>query len=201
VTALSLLCFALGYISGSLPFAVWITRRAKGIDVRDGGSGHMTATNTIRQAGWVAGIAVFLLDTAKGFVPTYLAIQLGLPDWSIGLAAVGAVIGHCWPVFAQFRGGKGLAVTGGALLAVSPPAFLITAGVLIFFVLVTRHAARGSLVASLIFPVALWLVGLRGAVLWVAAPAGLVLAARYLVDWNRSYGELWLDREKKSNGR
>jgi acyl phosphate:glycerol-3-phosphate acyltransferase len=186
-----------GYLSGSLPFAVWITRWTKGIDVRAGGSGHMTTTNTIRQAGWVPGIAVFLLDTAKGFIPTYLSIQLGLPDWSTGLVAVFAVIGHCWPIFAQFRGGMGLAVTGGALLAVSPPAFLVAAGVFVVFLLVTRHAARGSLFAALIFPVVLWLVGLRGVITWIAVPVGLVLAMRYWVDWNRKYRELWLDREEK----
>lgn len=196
--ALSLLGWLFGYLIGSIPFAVWITRRVKGIDVRAGGSGHMTTTNTIRQAGWAAGIAVFLLDTAKGWISTYLATQLGLPDWSIGLVAMCAVLGHCWPIFAQFRGGKGLAVTGGALLAVSPLAFLIAAGVLIFFVLVTRHAARGSLIAALLFPAVLWLTGLRGTIIWIAAPAAVVLVARFLVDWNRKYNELWLDREKRS---
>ena len=71
-----------GYLCGSLPFSIWVTRYVKGVDVRDAGSRHATTTNTIRQAGWVPGIAVFLLDTAKGFLPTFLAIQLGLPDWS-----------------------------------------------------------------------------------------------------------------------
>jgi len=198
MTTLSLLCWVLSYLSGSIPFAVWITRLTKGIDVRKSGSGHMTTTNTIRLAGWVPGISVFLLDTAKGYLPTYLAIQFGLPEWSIGLTAVFAVIGHCWPIFAQFQGGKGLAVTGGALLAVSPPAFLISVGILVLFVLVTHHAARGSLLASLIFPVVLWLVGLRGVITWITVPIGLVLALRYIVDWNRKYRELWLDREKQS---
>jgi acyl phosphate:glycerol-3-phosphate acyltransferase len=190
------LCWVFGYLSGSLPFAVWVMRWTKGIDVRDGGSGHMTATNTIRQAGWVPGILVFLLDTAKGYIPIYIAIHLGLPDWAVGLAAMLAVIGHCWPVFAQFRGGKGLAVTGGILLAVSPPGFLISAGVLIFFVLVTRHAARGSLFAALVIPAVLWWAGYRGAIIYVMVLAGLVIAGRFFVDWNRKYRELWLDRQK-----
>jgi glycerol-3-phosphate acyltransferase PlsY len=198
VIALSVLCWVFAYLCGSLPFAVWITRRAKGIDLRESGSGHMTTTNTIRQAGWLPGILVFLLDTTKGFLPTYLAIQLQLPAWAIGLVAAFAIIGHCWPIFAQFRGGMGLAVTAGALLAVSPPACLVAAGVLVFFVLVTRHAARGSIFAALVFPAAVWLVGLRGVTTWVAVAAGLLLAVRYLVDWNRKYRELWLDREKHS---
>jgi glycerol-3-phosphate acyltransferase PlsY len=196
MTILSFLCWVFGYLSGSLPFAIWVMRWTKGIDVREGGSGHMTTTNTIRQAGWAPGILVFLLDTAKGYLPIYIAIHLALPDWSVGLAAILAVVGHCWPVFAQFRGGKGLAVTGGILLAVSLPGFLISAGVLIFFVLVTRHAARGSLFAALIIPPILWLVGYRGAIIYVMVLAGLVIAGRFIVDWNRKYRELWFDRQK-----
>jgi acyl phosphate:glycerol-3-phosphate acyltransferase len=196
MTALFFLCWVFSYLSGSLPFAIWVTRWTKGIDVREGGSGHMTATNTIRQAGWIPGILVFLLDTAKGFIPLYIATHLGLPDWAVGLTAMLAVIGHCWPVFAQFRGGKGLAVTGGILLAVSLPGFLISVGVLIFFVLVTHHAARGSLFAALIIPVILWLAGYRGAVIYVMVLVGLVIAGRFMLDWNRKYRELWLDRQK-----
>ena len=194
--ALSFLCWVVSYLSGSLPFAIWVMRLTKGTDVRDGGSGHMTTTNTIRQAGWAPGILVFLLDTAKGYIPIYIAIHLGLPDWAVGLAAMLAVIGHCWPVFAQFRGGKGLAVTGGILLAISLPGFLISAGVLILFVLVTRHAARGSLFAALIIPAVLWLAGYRGAIIYAMVLAGLVIAGRFFVDWNRKYRELWLDRQK-----
>jgi glycerol-3-phosphate acyltransferase PlsY len=196
MTTLSVLCWVFSYLSGSLPFAIWVMRLTKGTDVRDGGSGHMTTTNTIRQAGWAPGILVFLLDTAKGYIPIYIAIHLGLPDWAVGLAAMLAVIGHCWPVFAQFRGGKGLAVTGGILLAISLPGFLISAGVLILFVLVTRHAARGSLFAALIIPAVLWLAGYRGAIIYAMVLAGLVIAGRFFVDWNRKYRELWLDRQK-----
>ena len=196
MTTLSVLCWVFSYLSGSLPFAIWVMRLTKGTDVRDGGSGHMTTTNTIRQAGWAPGILVFLLDTAKGYIPIYIAIHLGLPDWAVGLTAMLAVIGHCWPVFAQFRGGKGLAVTGGILLAISLPGFLISAGVLILFVLVTRHAARGSLFAALIIPAVLWLAGYRGAIIYAMVLAGLVIAGRFIVDWNRKYRELWLDRQK-----
>ena len=196
MTILVFLSWVFSYLSGSLPFAVWVTRWTKGIDVRAGGSGHMTATNTIRQAGWAPGILVFLLDMAKGYIPIYIAIHLGLPDWAVGVTAMLAVTGHCWPVFAQFRGGKGLAVTGGILLAISLPGFLIAVGVLIFFVLVTRHAARGSLFAALIIPAVLWLVGYRGVITFATVPAGLVIAGRFFLDWNRKYRELWLDRQK-----
>lgn len=197
MTILYPICWVLSYLSGSLPFALWITRWIKGVDVRDAGSGHMTTTNTIRQAGWVPGVLVFLLDTLKGFLPVYLAIHLGLPDWSVALTAALAVIGHCWPILAQFRGGMGLAVTGGILLAASPFGFGIAAGVLLFFVLVIRHAARAGLMTGLVVPVVFWLVGLRGMMTWISIPVGLVIAARYTIDWKRKYRELWLDREKQ----
>jgi glycerol-3-phosphate acyltransferase PlsY len=194
---LSPIYWLLGYILGSLPFALWITRLVKGIDVRDGGSGHVTTTNTIRQAGWVPGAAVFALDFGKGFLAVWLAHRAGLPDWSVGLTGALAVAGHCWPLFAQFRGGMGLATTAGALAAVSPLGFLLAFATLLFFVLVLHHGARGGLVAGLVAPLVLWLVGLRGAVIWVAVGAGIVIAVRFTIDWNRKYRELWLDREKK----
>jgi len=186
-----------GYLLGSLPFALWITRLVKGVDVRDGGSGHVTTTNTIRQAGWLAGAVVFALDFGKGFLAVWLARHAGLSGWPLGLTGALAVAGHCWTIFARFRGGMGLAVAAGALTAVSPLAFLITFAVLLFFVLVLHHAARGSLVAGLAAPLVLWLCGLRGDILWLSAFSGIVIAVRFTVDWNRQYRELWLDREKK----
>ena len=187
----------IGYLLGSIPSALWITRLVKGIDVRDGGSGHVTTTNTIRQAGWLPGVAVLVLDLGKGFLAVWLANRAGLPAWAVGLTGALAVAGHCWPVFAQFRGGMGLATMGGGLLAVSPLGFLLALGTLILLTLVIRHSARASFFAGLVIPVLFWLVGLRGAEFWVALFAGLVIAIRFTIDWNRKYRELWLDREKK----
>ena len=187
----------LGYLSGSLPFALWITRLVKGIDVRDGGSGHVTTTNTIRQAGWLAGVAVFALDFGKGFLVVWLARHAGLSGWSLALTGSLAVAGHCWPVFAQFRGGMGLATMGGGLMALSPLGFLLALGILVALVLVIHHSARASVATGLAVPVVFWLVGLRGDLLWLAAFSGLVIAVRFTIDWNRKYRELWLDREKQ----
>ena len=196
MTFLSPILWIAGYLSGSLPFAVWISRLAKGVDVRAGGSGHMTTTNTIRQFGWGPGAAVYLLDMAKGFLPVYLALRLGLPAWSIAITATLAVVGHCWPVFAQFRGGMGLAVTAGAVLALSPLALLVVVADLLFFVLVFHHGARGSFIACLVAPLLLWVLGLRGTITWVSVPVALVLAGRYTIDLRRKYSGLWLDRKK-----
>ncbi|HEY9153159.1 MAG TPA: glycerol-3-phosphate acyltransferase [Anaerolineales bacterium] len=193
-----------GYLSGSLPFSIWITRLAKGIDVRDSGSGHATTTNTIRQAGFAPGALVFILDVAKGFVPVWLAWHYGSGVqnhyaswfWITPLTAACAVIGHCWPVFAQFRGGMGLACAGGGLLAVNPLSFLIPVAIIIILVLITRHPARASALTGVITAPALWIFGLHGIEFWIAAATGIVIAYRFLIDWNRRYHELWLDRKK-----
>jgi glycerol-3-phosphate acyltransferase PlsY len=187
----------LGYLSGSLPFAIWITRLVKGVDVRDAGSGHATSTNTIRQAGFLPGALVFILDVAKGFLPTWLAIRYAPAGWIIPLTAALAVIGHCWPVFAGFRGGMGLATANGAMMAAAPIAILVCYGLLILLTLVIRHSARASVLAGILFAPLLWLVGLRGQVTWIAIAVGVVIAYRFLIDWNRQYRELWLDREKR----
>ena len=137
------------------------------------------------------------LDIAKGFLPAYLAFHTNaLPVYVVAITAACAVIGHCWPVFANFRGGMGLATAGGTFLAVNPLAFLICLGLLILLVLVIRHSARASVFAGILAAPALWIFNLRDAVFWVALGAGAVIAVRFLIDWNRKYRELWLDREQ-----
>jgi glycerol-3-phosphate acyltransferase PlsY len=188
----------LGYLCGSLPFSIWITRYVKNVDVRDAGSGHATTTNTIRQAGFGWGGLVLILDIAKGFIPVWLAMNVGrdiIPFYIVPLTAAAVVIGHCWPVFAQFRGGMGLATAGGAFLAVNPLTFLICLSILIFLVLIIHHSARASVITGIIIAPALWLFGIRDVSFWVAIAIGLVIAVRFIIDWNRKYRELWLDRE------
>lgn len=186
----------LGYLSGSLSFSIWITRLVKGVDVREAGSGHATATNTIRQAGFAPGALVMLLDILKGFIPVWLALKYAPDAWMVPLTAACVVIGHCWPIFAGFRGGMGLASTGGGLLAASPMAFLIAAATLILLTLIIRHGARASVISAIVTAPVFWLFGLRGIAFWIALAVGVVIACRFLIDWNRTYRELWLDREK-----
>ena len=196
---LSLLFPLLGYLSGSLPFSFWVTRYVKDVDVRDAGSGHATTTNTIRQAGFGWGAFVLVLDIAKGFIPAYLTIHVGRDIISpsiIPLTAASAIIGHCWPLFAQFRGGMGLATFGGALLAVYWLAFVIGLGVLLLLTVTIHHSARASVFTGILLAPVFWLLGLRGMEFWIAIAGGLVIAYRFLIDWNRKYRELWLDREK-----
>ena len=185
---------AIGYGFGSLPFAIWITRWLKGVDVRLAGLRHATATNTFRHVGFGGGVLVLILDITKGFVPVSLAHIYGNADWVAPLTAALVVIGHCWPVTAGFRGGMGLATSGGAILAVNFLWFLIGIGLLIVLVLLIRHSARASVFASLSLPWGVWIAGFRGELFWVTLGVGIVVAIRFLDDWNREYRELWLDR-------
>ena len=193
---LSFLFPVLGYLSGSLPFSICVTRYAKGVDVRAAGSGHATTTNTIRQAGFGWGALVAILDVAKGFIPTFLAVNYSQETWVIVLTAALAVAGHCWPLFAQFRGGMGLAAFGGALFVVNWFSVLIALGLLLTLLLITRHGARASVLTGVLVAPLFWLFNLRGLEFWSALACGLVIAYRFLIDWNRKYRELWLDREK-----
>lgn len=192
----TLLFVLLGYLFGSLTPSIWVTRLVKGIDLRDTGSGHATTTNTIRQAGFGWGALVLLLDIAKGFVPTWLALQVAPATWIVPLTSAAVVAGHCWPVFAQFRGGMGLASAGGCLLAADPLACLVSLGILIVLTLLIRHSARASVLTGILSAPAFWLLGLREVDFWIAIAVGTVIAFRFLIDWNRKYRELWLDRDQ-----
>lgn len=194
---LSFIFPVLGYLSGSLPFSIWVTRLAKNVDVRDAGSGHATTTNTIRQAGFGWGALVMILDIAKGFIPTYLAFKSTNETWVVVLTATLAVAGHCYPIFAQFRGGMGLATFGGALLAVNWFSFVIGLGLLLLLTITIRHGARASVFTGILMAPVFYLFDLRGTEIWIALACGIVIAFRFLMDWNRQYRELWLDREKQ----
>lgn len=187
----------LGYLSGSLPFSIWVTRYVRNVDVRDAGSGHATTTNTIRQAGFGWGALVLLLDIAKGFIPTYLALRYTNNPGVVAITAALAVAGHCWPLFAQFRGGMGLATCGGSLLAVHWFAFVVGLGLLLALTIIIHHGARASVFTGILMAPLFWFLHLRGFEFWIAIACGIVIAYRFLIDWNRKYRELWLDREKQ----
>jgi len=121
----------IGYLVGSIQFGLLIGRRARGVDIRDYGSGATGATNVIRTAGAKAGVLVIFLDIAKGIAPVYIGFGLGHlagidhgddRAWAAALGGLGAVAGHVWPLYAQFRGGKAVATGFGAALAMNPAA-------------------------------------------------------------------------------
>jgi glycerol-3-phosphate acyltransferase PlsY len=192
---------AAAYFIGSLPFGLWVGQWVTGRDIRDGGSGHSGATNTMRQAGWGAGVLVLALDVAKGFAAVWLAARFGGGAAATVLSGAAVTAGHCWPVWAQFRGGVGLATAGGALLAVYPLGFLLGVGLAALGSLTLRHSARGNVAAGLLYGPVVWLFTRSTDIALLAGAAGLVVAGRSLSNWQRVYREVWLDREQKADGK
>ncbi|MBP7692802.1 MAG: glycerol-3-phosphate acyltransferase [Anaerolineales bacterium] len=179
------------YLLGSLPFGVWVGYALTGRDIRAGGSGHTGASNTIRQAGWAGGVAVAALDVGKGAVAVWLASQWGDGGWTTALAAAAVVAGHCWPVFAGFRGGMGLATAGGAVLAAYPLGFAAGLGLLIAAAFVLKHSARAGFAAGLLFPGLLWLLSGSPALTGLGAAVGGVVILRAFSDWNHQRRGVW----------
>lgn len=154
-----LLSVILAYLIGSIPFGYLIVRLKTGGDVRASGSGNIGATNVLRTTGRAAGILTLLLDFAKGFFAVWLGSQLtaGDPVWT-SLCAVAVLLGHAFPVFLRFKGGKAVASSLGAFTFLAPPA--IAAVVLVFVVTValTRYISLGSILAAGLFPLAVWMI-------------------------------------------
>jgi glycerol-3-phosphate acyltransferase PlsY len=157
--------FLLAYLLGSIPSAVWIGKRIHNIDVRQHGSGNAGATNVIRVLGWKTGIPVMLIDVAKGWLATMLPVLINLGDPESAMltnlqimTGVTAIIGHIFPVFAGFRGGKGVACFFGVLLALQPLLTICCFGVFLVVLLITGIVSVSSMSAGLAFPVFLFLI-------------------------------------------
>lgn len=150
----------IAYLLGSIPSAVWAGRLFHGIDVREHGSGNAGATNVIRVLGWKTGIPVLLFDLAKGFLAAMLPRLLHLaPEGSAAMINLQiftgfmAIIGHIFPLFAGFRGGKGVAAMFGILLAIHPPVTLTCLGIFLIIFLITGIVSVSSISAGISFPV------------------------------------------------
>lgn len=147
------------YALGAVPFSYLVVRWLRHQDVREIGSGNAGATNVLRAAGPLPAVATLALDVAKGAAPVLTARALGQPDAVTGAAALAAVVGHVFPVFLGFRGGKGVATAAGAFAAISPPALGVTALLFALTVAWRRIVSLASMVAATAFPVAYWLLG------------------------------------------
>ncbi len=150
----------LAYLIGSVPTALWVSRSFFDIDIRDYGSGNSGATNTYRVLGSKWGTVVMLVDMIKGFLavklafllPFYVADEFARTNFQIGLGLC-AVLGHIYPVWAQFRGGKGVATLFGLVLGVSPWTALCCIGVFLLVLFLTRFVSLSSILASMAFPI------------------------------------------------
>ncbi|MGB7921954.1 MAG: glycerol-3-phosphate 1-O-acyltransferase PlsY [Pyrinomonadaceae bacterium] len=161
-----MLVLVAAYLLGSIPFGYLIVRAKEGADVRETGSGGTGATNVSRRAGKLLGVVTLLLDAAKGALAVVLARWLAAPDfgfnWWVAAAAVLAVLGHIFPVWLRFRGGKGVATGVGVFLALAPPAVAGSAVIFMLVVWATRYVSLGSITASAAFPLFLWALNRYG---------------------------------------
>jgi glycerol-3-phosphate acyltransferase PlsY len=157
----------LGYLAGSVPFAFLLARRA-GIDVRVVGSGNVGAANVMRTTGTGRAVAVMALDVGKGAAAVAVAHFANGGAALAALSGAAAVVGHIYPVWLRFHGGKGVAVAAGVFAMLTPVATAVAALLFLLTVWVTRYVSLGSIAATLALPPTAWLLG---------APAGVVLAA------------------------
>ena len=150
--------FLVAYLIGSIPFGLLLTRAAGLGDVRKIGSGNIGATNVLRTGNKAVAAATLLFDIGKGFVAVALGWRFGGPDLAV-LAAYGAILGHCFPVWLRFRGGKGVATFLGVVTGLAWPLGLACAATWVAAVLITRRSSVGGLLAALAAPVAAYVMG------------------------------------------
>lgn len=190
--ALSIVWTILAYLLGSVPVGLLLAR-LKGKDPRGVGSGNIGATNVMRAAGKTMGVVTLVGDVLKGFLPTWLAGLLGLAVPVVGLAAF---LGHLFPVYLRFKGGKGSATALGVLLAFSPLAALIDIIVFAFILVRWRYVSLGSLVCAALMPALLLVLGAPG--LYVIPSA--VMAVLIFIKHRANISRLVAGRENRIGG-
>jgi glycerol-3-phosphate acyltransferase PlsY len=192
------------YLLGSVSFSVVLVKLAQGLDVRTVGSGNAGATNVMRAAGKKVGGAVLALDVIKGMTAVAVPRALDAPPAVIGSAAVAVVLGHVFPVFFGFRGGKGVATSAGALGMLAPAAMALGLAVFAAVVLWKRYVSLGSIVTAALFP---FLAGLGIRLGWTkfggpwlvlsSAGIGLLIVFKH----QRNLQRLWRGTEPRLGSR
>jgi acyl phosphate:glycerol-3-phosphate acyltransferase len=164
------------YLIGGVPFGYWFVLFSAGKDIRTIGSGNIGATNVQRTVGSTAGFIVLLLDILKGFFAVWLAAALTQADpLALALSAVAVMLGHCYPVFLRFKGGKAVACFVGAFIYLAPFALVITLAIFVVVVWLSKHISLGSIIGALVFPFVVWLTMHPPAPILAASIAGALL--------------------------
>jgi glycerol-3-phosphate acyltransferase PlsY len=155
---------------GSVSFSIVIARLVKGIDIRQHGSGNAGATNTLRVLGKGPGIAVFILDIAKGVAAVWIghALNGGYESWTPVLCGLAAIVGHNWPIWFRFKGGKGIATTIGIIATLAFIPALIAGVIAIAIIAITRYVSVGSLLFAALVPVGIGIMTGSGPMLWAS---------------------------------
>jgi glycerol-3-phosphate acyltransferase PlsY len=207
INVYSVSALILAYLCGSIPTAVWIGLAFYDIDVREYGSGNAGATNTFRVLGKQAGIPVMLLDILKGWTATNLAFFIGVSttgaynsasymNYALALG-VAAVMGHLFPIFAGFRGGKGVATLFGMILAIHLHAALLCVLVFVVVLLLTKYVSLSSIAAAFTYPIGVSFVfptSIRSVVIY-----GMCICLLILVTHQKNIERLLKGTESKVN--
>lgn len=207
ISIYSISALVLAYLFGSIPTAVWLGQGFYGIDVREYGSGNAGATNTFRVLGKKAGIIVMIIDIFKGWTATNLAAFIGLSvtgpqhstqyvNYQLALG-ITAVMGHLFPIFAGFRGGKGIATLFGMILAVHFEAAMICVLVFLVVLLISNYVSLSSISAGFAFPLSIVFVfqsPIRSILLY-----GMCICVLILVTHQKNIERLLRGSESKVN--
>lgn len=198
----AVLAFVLAYLLGSIPSAVWIGKRFHNIDVREHGSGNAGTTNTIRVLGWATGIPVLLIDIAKGWLASMLPVFFHLAEPGSALitnlqlmTGIVAIFGHILPVFAGFRGGKGVATVFGVFLALQPLLTLCVIAVFLTVFFITGIVSVSSMSAGVSFPVLLLVFFDTPSLLFKIF--AIIVGAALLVTHRENIRRIWRGEEKR----
>lgn len=190
------------YLLGSIPAAVWLGKWFHNIDVREHGSGNAGTTNVIRVLGWKTGIPVLLIDLGKGFLATMLPVVFNLADYGTSkaidlqiIAGVIAILGHIFPLFAGFRGGKGVATVFGVLLALQPLLTISCFGVFLIVFFITGIVSISSMSAGMAFPLLLMFIFRTDSTIFKIF--SVIVAISLLVTHRKNIGRLLRGEESK----
>ena len=184
----TILAVVIGYLLGSIPSAYIAGRLKKGVDIRQVGGGNMGALNVIREVGAAAGYAVFAADIAKGAAAVLSAQWLGLSLIWVFVVGFAAVVGHNWPVFLKFKGGKGAATIMGVLLALVPREFGISFAIIALIVVVTSNIRLAIGIGLALLPLIVWLFGESGMLIAYSLVLPLFCGVRSLTELKGAAG-------------
>jgi len=167
-----IILIAVCYLIGAIPVGFLIVRLTRSVDIRDYGSGNIGMTNVLRTTGLKTGIIVLGLDTFKGVIPVFVSRQLYSDPYMETLAAIAVLVGHIWPVFLKFRGGKGVATGMGSFCFISPICGLIVVSVGCLVLAVSRYVSLASIIAASSAFISMWVFNNFYSESWIADSLG-----------------------------
>ena len=199
-----LLFGSLAYLLGSIPSAVWIGRAWHGVDVRQHGSKNAGATNTFRVLGKSAGITVLLIDIVKGFLAVYLPVLIFSHSTELSkealiqlqiICAITAVLGHVFPLFANFKGGKGVATSLGVIIGIHPASAGICLCLFLIIFILTKYVSFGAICAAIAFPFVLVYI-FKATDFWLIL-FSVILSCAVVIAHKKNIGRLLKGEESK----